>query len=86
MNHSLGMSSDSYYRVTEDELLSDYLKVADLLTISQENKLVLDNQRIKQDNMHLQLHKDEIDSKLKKLEPLLALKDTLIKQGLLKIS
>ena len=86
MNHSLGMSSDSYYRVTEDELLSDYLKVADFLTISQENKLVLDNQRIKQNYVHLQLDNDEIQAKLKELEPLLALKDTLIKQGLLKIS
>jgi len=61
------------------------LKVEDFLTISQENKLALDNERVKHDNMYLQLYKDEIDSKLRELEPLLALKDTLIKQGLLKI-
>ena len=47
--------------------------------------LVLDNQRIKQNYVHLQLDNDEIQAKLKELKPLLALKDTLIKQGLLKI-
>lgn len=33
MGHSTGIS-DSYYRVIEDELLEDYLKAVDFLTLS----------------------------------------------------
>jgi hypothetical protein len=33
MNHSTGIS-DSYYRATESEVLEDYLKAVDLLTIN----------------------------------------------------
>jgi hypothetical protein len=45
MGHSAGIS-DSYYRAT-DELLEDYLKAFDFLTISTENKLILENQKIR---------------------------------------
>jgi hypothetical protein len=38
MNHSTGIS-DSYYRATEAELLEDYLKAIDSLTINNQNKL-----------------------------------------------
>jgi integrase len=38
MGHSIGIS-DSYYRATESEVLDDYLKAVDCLTISNENKL-----------------------------------------------
>jgi hypothetical protein len=38
MNHSTGIS-DSYYRATEAELLEDYLKAIDSLTINDQNKL-----------------------------------------------
>ena len=38
MNHSTGIS-DSYYRATESELLEDYLKAIDSLTINNQNKL-----------------------------------------------
>lgn len=38
MGHSIGIS-DSYYRITEAELLEDYLKAADLLTIGENNIL-----------------------------------------------
>jgi integrase len=38
MGHSVGIS-DSYYRATESELLEDYLKAIDFLTINEENKL-----------------------------------------------
>jgi hypothetical protein len=38
LSHSIGISN-SYYRPTENELLEDYLKVADLLSIDKENKL-----------------------------------------------
>jgi galactitol-specific phosphotransferase system IIB component len=85
MGHSTGIS-DSYYRATEAELLEDYLKAVDFLTISTENKLILENQKIKRHNLHIEMDKDEIYSKLKELEPLLALKKTLEEQGLLKAS
>ena len=38
MGHSIGIS-DSYYRATEEELLNDYLKAVDYLTISNEVKV-----------------------------------------------
>ncbi|MGH9973029.1 MAG: hypothetical protein ACRD93_03930 [Nitrososphaeraceae archaeon] len=38
MGHSVGIS-DSYYRATESELLDDYLKAIDLLTINEESRL-----------------------------------------------
>ena len=38
MSHSTGIS-DSYYRATEQELLDDYLKAMDSLTIDERNKL-----------------------------------------------
>jgi integrase len=38
MGHSVGIS-DSYYRPTEKDLLEDYLKAVDALTISNENRL-----------------------------------------------
>jgi integrase len=85
MNHSTGIS-DSYYTVTESQLLEDYLKAVPCLTISPENRLILENQEIKYRNDMLESHKDEVILLRKELEPLLALKHTLIKEGLLKES
>ena len=42
MNHSIGIS-DSYYRATENEVLEDYLKAIDSLTIN-DDKLTLQKQ------------------------------------------
>src|SRR5438874_5745372 len=42
MNHSVGIS-DSYYRATENELLDDYIKAIDSLTIN-DDKLTLQKQ------------------------------------------
>jgi hypothetical protein len=42
MNHSVGIS-DSYYRATENEILEDYLKAIDFLTIN-DDKLTLQKQ------------------------------------------
>jgi hypothetical protein len=42
MNHSVGIS-DSYYRATENEVLEDYLKAIDFLTIN-DDKLTLQKQ------------------------------------------
>ena len=41
MGHSTGIS-DSYYRPTENELLEDYLKVIDHLTIIGETRLEIE--------------------------------------------
>ena len=38
MGHSIGIS-DSYYKITEDELLTEYLKASDYLMVSNENQL-----------------------------------------------
>ena len=38
MGHSIGIS-DSYYRIPETELLKDYLKALDLLTVNEDNIL-----------------------------------------------
>ena len=42
MNHSTGIS-DSYYRATEQELLEDYLKAVDMLSINHD-KVTLQKQ------------------------------------------
>ena len=42
MNHSCGIS-DNYHRITEAELLEDYLKAVDLLTINSD-KVILQKQ------------------------------------------
>ena len=38
MGHSIGIS-DSYYKITQDDLLTEYLKASDYLMVSNENQL-----------------------------------------------
>lgn len=45
MGYGIGISS-SYYRPTEKEILGDYLKVVDLLSVSSGDKIVLQKQVI----------------------------------------
>ena len=52
MAYSTGIS-DHYFRPTIDELLNEYLKAVDYLTISQENKLISENQQMK-------IHNDQL--------------------------
>ena len=82
MNHSIGISS-SYYRATENELLEDYLKAVEVLTISQENKLIFENQQMKIHSESIQREKDELNLLRKQLATLLELKNTLIEEGIL---
>ncbi len=56
MGHSTGIS-DSYYRPTEQDLLEDYLKVVDLLTISSENHLVQQLEKLKAQSDQADLYK-----------------------------
>ena len=46
LGHSIGLS-DSYYKPTEREMLSEYLKVVNALTINEENRLKRENQILK---------------------------------------
>jgi integrase len=65
MGHSLGMSTNSYYRATSDEMLNDYLKAVPLLTISSENRIqkqmedVIQQSRINNDNIKSELYEKE---------------------------
>lgn len=57
MGHSLNMSTNSYYRATSDQILADYLKAVQLLTISKENRFqrqlqdVMEQSKINNDNI-----------------------------------
>ena len=82
MNHSIGISN-SYYRATENELLEDYLKAVEVLTISQQNKLIFENQQMKIHSESIQREKEELNLLRKQLAPLLELKNTLIEEGIL---
>lgn len=82
---SIGLEN-SYYRPDDSELLQDYLKAVYLLTISEENRLKLENQKIKERNEALEKDKEEVIALRRELAPLLELKDTLMKEGLLRIN
>jgi hypothetical protein len=56
MGHSTGIS-DSYYRPTEQDLLEDYLKVTDLLTISGQNQLEQQIAKLKEQSNQGDLYK-----------------------------
>jgi hypothetical protein len=63
MGHSVGLS-DSYYRATESELLEDYLKIIDFLTINEENKL-----RKKIENLQIEKSRiEQLELTIKRLE------------------
>jgi integrase len=61
MGHSLGMSTNSYYRATSDQILEDYLKAVPFLTISSENKL---QQQIEEFREQSKIKSDDIKSQL----------------------
>jgi hypothetical protein len=60
MGHSIGIS-DSYYRVTEDEILNDYLKAVDHLAIDNEHSL--------RKEIDLMTEKSKIDYDRLRIEP-----------------
>jgi hypothetical protein len=91
LSHSIGIS-DSYYRATEHELLDDYLKAMDSLTIDERNKLKKRIDKLEEKNENedyitkARLHeKDEqINQLIAKQEKLEALIQSLIDSGQLK--
>jgi integrase len=62
MGHSLGIS-DSYFKPTEDEMLTEYLKVADALSIN-------DTQKLKFEVQSLQASISELEDKNRRIEEL----------------
>jgi hypothetical protein len=92
MNHSTGIS-DSYYRATEQELLEDYLKAVDMLSIDND-KLTLQKQVVelteksREENYvikgKLQEKDDQIDALIKRQEHFELLLQSLIDSGQLK--
>jgi integrase len=64
MGHSVGIS-DSYYKPTETELLEDYLRSVDALTVSQENQLRHEVEKLKVENAEIDMMKNNyLDMKL----------------------
>jgi hypothetical protein len=63
MGHSVGLS-DSYYRATESELVQDYVKIIDSLTINEENRL-----KKKVENLQIEKSRiDQLELTIKRLE------------------
>lgn len=87
MGHSVKLDNVYYDRDNPESikaLLEEYLKAVDLLTINEECRLKQENQQIKHRNEELEGGREEVQRLRAELEPLMALKDVLIKEGLLK--
>jgi hypothetical protein len=70
MGHSIGIS-DSYYKITEDELLREYLKASDYLMISNENQLQKQYNKIQLQNQNdIKLVKGKLYEKETEIEAL----------------
>jgi len=85
LNHDIGVSA-SYYKPTEHHLLEDYLRVVDLLTINEENKLKKEVKDLTQKNSEKEymlnvamMQKDKEVEDLKK-------QDKIKEEALLKLS
>lgn len=92
LGHNLGLKS-VYTKPTPMQLLEGngdtvlgYIHGIDALTINEENRLKIENLKIKQRNESLESEKDEIAILRKELEPLISLKETLMREGILKES
>lgn len=86
---SLGLTG-VYFKPTPNDLLEGndkmmgYANVIDALTIGDEHRLRHENEEIIRRNQRLEKEKDEIINLRAELEPLLALKKTLIQEGILR--
>jgi centromere kinetochore component H (CENP-H) len=91
MAHSLG-ESGNYHRPTETQLLEDYLKAVDLLTINEENRLSKRINELKEKNIEqdyvirgkLQEKDEQINQLIKKQEKFEKLIQSLVDIGQLK--
>jgi hypothetical protein len=57
LSHNIGISN-SYYRPTENELLQDYLRSEDALTISHEKQLRHEVEKLKVENVDIDIIKE----------------------------
>ena len=91
LSHSVGIS-DSYYRATEQELLDDYLKAMESLTIDERNKLKKRIDKLEEKNedekyiikAKLQEKDEQLNQLIQKQEKFEALIQSLIDSGQLK--
>ena len=91
MDHSLG-ESQNYHRPVEQELLEDYLKAIPLLTINEDNRLMLENECLREENKYgeyiiqrkLQEKDRQIEVLMKKQEKFDSLIQSFIDSGVLK--
>jgi hypothetical protein len=87
MGHS-GQLDEVYYdknsEKSQAKLLVEYYEAINALTINEENRLKLENLEIRRRNNILERDNDEVTLLHKELEPLLALKTTLIREGVLR--
>lgn len=61
VDHKGGYLDESYLRLTDEEILSEYMKAEPYLTID-------DSLRVKQENQILKINKDRLEERLDKLE------------------
>lgn len=89
LGHKIQLMS-AYYRPTEEEIYAEYEKATDNLTIDEENilKIKVNQLTKRKDEIELIKYKHEKEMKAirKELEPLLELKNTLIREGILEVS
>ena len=87
MGHNIGLSS-CYYKPMEKEVLEDYLKAVEFLTINDSNRLQekIVSLEEKQDDISIMKleHQREMKIMREEMQSLLSLKNTLIKEGILK--
>jgi monomeric isocitrate dehydrogenase len=73
MGHNIGISGH-YYRPTETEVLEDYLKAVDALTIDPAQRLEKENQELKSEQAEeIAILKEEIERNRKATEHALAM-------------
>ena len=70
MGHSIGIS-DSYYKITQDDLLTEYLKASNFLVISNENQLQKQYDKIQLQNQNdIKIVKGKLFEKENEIETL----------------
>jgi polyhydroxyalkanoate synthesis regulator phasin len=63
LGHKIGLAS-AYYRPTEDEILEEYMKAVNNLTINEENRLKIKIQKLEVEKSRL----DKLEENLKILQ------------------
>jgi hypothetical protein len=64
LGHSIGLSN-SYYRPGEEEVLAEYLKAVDLLTINEESRLKIKVEELTEKRNEIQLMKESHEQEMK---------------------